>query len=54
MNQQYITQTHLSKQAMVPVILSHNPAGSSTQTLFHFAQGYTSGQISQVLFYQLT
>lgn len=29
---------------MVPIILSHNPAGSSTQTLFHFAQGYTSGE----------
>ncbi|XP_045615969.1 gastric triacylglycerol lipase [Procambarus clarkii] len=31
-------------QEMVPVILSHNPAGASTQTLFHFAQGFTSGR----------
>lgn len=34
-------------EAMVPVILSHNPAGSSTQTLFHFAQGYTSGKFQK-------
>lgn len=34
-------------QSMVPVILSHNPAGSSTQTLFHFAQGYSSGRFQK-------
>lgn len=34
-------------ESMVPVILSHNPAGSSTQTLFHFAQGYTSGRFQK-------
>ncbi|CAL4072034.1 unnamed protein product, partial [Meganyctiphanes norvegica] len=33
-------------QKMVPMILSHNPAGSSTQTLFHFAQGVDSGNFS--------
>ncbi|XP_042239935.1 gastric triacylglycerol lipase-like isoform X2 [Homarus americanus] len=31
-------------QGMVPIILSHNPAGASTQTLFHFAQGFNSGR----------
>ncbi|KAK7071277.1 hypothetical protein SK128_015991 [Halocaridina rubra] len=31
-------------QKMVPIIMTHNPAGSSTQTLFHFAQGFTSGR----------
>ncbi|XP_068214383.1 lipase member K-like [Palaemon carinicauda] len=31
-------------QTMVPIILTHNPAGSSTQTLFHFAQGFSSGE----------
>ncbi|KAK3877145.1 hypothetical protein Pcinc_018128 [Petrolisthes cinctipes] len=36
-----------ANEDMVPIILSHNPAGSSTQTLFHFAQGYTSGRFQQ-------
>lgn len=31
-------------QEMVPVILSHNPAGASTQTLFHFAQMFRAGR----------
>lgn len=31
-------------QSMIPIILTHNPAGSSTQTLFHFAQGISSGR----------
>ncbi|XP_042860066.1 gastric triacylglycerol lipase-like [Penaeus japonicus] len=34
-------------QKMVPVILSHNPAGASTQTLFHFVQGFNSGRFQQ-------
>lgn len=34
-------------QTMVPIILTHNPAGSSTQTLFHFAQGFSSGRFQQ-------
>nr|AWU67118.1 putative triacylglycerol lipase [Crangon crangon] len=34
-------------QRMVPIILTHNPAGSSTQTLFHFAQGFSSGRFQQ-------
>lgn len=32
---------------MVPVILSHNPAGASTQTLFHFVQGFNSGRFQK-------
>ncbi|XP_071548519.1 gastric triacylglycerol lipase-like [Panulirus ornatus] len=31
-------------EEMVPVILSHNPAGTSTQTLFHFVQSFNSGR----------
>lgn len=33
-------------EKMVPMILSHNPAGASTQTLFHFAQGVDSGNFA--------
>jgi lysosomal acid lipase/cholesteryl ester hydrolase len=28
---------------MLPVILGHTPAGSSTHTIIHFAQGVNSG-----------
>lgn len=32
---------------MLPVILSHTPAGASTHTLIHFAQGINSGEFRQ-------
>jgi len=32
---------------MLPVILGHTPAGASTHTLIHFAQGINSGKFRQ-------
>lgn len=32
---------------MLPVILGHTPAGASTHTIIHFAQGINSGKFRQ-------
>lgn len=34
-------------QTMLPIILSHTPAGASTHTVIHFAQGINAGQFRE-------